>query len=111
MPQFLFLMKLTTTSDKTDSHKIITLQKSKHGKGNHVTLGYFSWIKLWGRKVLQSQFRIFYPCQFMTNFTYNNWCTSNLPKSKEELESISEIVQNDISTSKNSIALILRRAG
>ena len=87
MPQFLFLMKLTTTSDKTDSHKIITLQKSKHGKGNHVTLGYFSCIKLWGRKVLQIQFRIFYPCQFMKYFTYNILCTSNLPKSNEELES------------------------
>ena len=44
VPQFLFLMKLTTMSDKTDSHKIITLQKSKHGKGNHVTLGYFGWM-------------------------------------------------------------------
>ena len=51
------------------------------------------------------------PCQFMKYFTYNILCTSNLPKNNEELESTSEIVQNDISTSKNNIALILTRAG
>ena len=44
----------------------------------------------------------------MKYFTYNIMCTSNLPRDNEELESISEIVQNDISTSKYSTALILQ---
>ena len=41
-------------------------------------------------------------------FYIQYFINSNLPKNNEELESTSEIIQNDTATSKNSISLIVK---